>query len=428
MFRRLLHLRLLRACRRLPTYSTPSKHQQYVKIPLGLLAGSLSLGVASTFFYQKSECLSSDEAEKQTVPRRLQRFLSFASAEFDGTVYMTPQDLLDSLVLDQPRERVFRNVLHANQVDKFLRLTPTLKKADKTLFRKLGHDGIISYSEYLFLLTLLTKSQSSFRIAFEIFDDDSNRRIDKHEFLKIRSLITCGFNDSMELVYSDFEQLSTSKPKSPNISELHKEMKTAVSLPENKKRPETTILVHLFGPRGQNSFQFYQNLQNELVEIEFNEFARGKNDITLVDFTRLIFRYTTIKLDDQSTYIQRVNERMSDDEQGISKQQFEQFSRFLNNLSDFSRAVKLYINANIPVSQSEFIRAVKCSTGLVLDEHLVNVLFIIFDKNNDGQLQYSEFLAIMNDRVNRGFKNQQKISGTGWKSFKRCLLNEVFIK
>lgn len=29
---------------------------------------------------------------------------------------------------------------------------------------------------------------------------------------------------------------------------------------------------------------------------------------------------------------------------------------------------------------------------------------MIFDKNNDGQLQYSEFLAIMNDRVNRGFK------------------------
>jgi hypothetical protein len=51
------------------------------------------------------------------------------------------------------------------------------------------------------------------------------------------------------------------------------------------------------------------------VEIEFNEFARGKDEITVVDFARLIFRYTTIKYDDQSEYIRRVNERMSEDEQ-----------------------------------------------------------------------------------------------------------------
>lgn len=65
--------------------------------------------------------------------------------------------------------------------------------------------------------------------------------------------------------------------------------------------------------------RFYKNLQDELVEIEFNEFARGKDDITIVDFARLIFRYTTIKVDDQSAYIQRVNERMTDNEQVSAK-------------------------------------------------------------------------------------------------------------
>lgn len=155
MFRRLLHLRLLKACRRAAFYSINAQQFVRTKTGVGVAAGSLSLGAAGVFFYRQGECLTGDEAEKQTVPRRLQRFLSFASAEFSGTVYMqvlnlkfveisffrTPQDLLDSLVLDQPRERVFRNVLHAQQVDTFLRLTPTLKKADKTLFRKLAHDG-----------------------------------------------------------------------------------------------------------------------------------------------------------------------------------------------------------------------------------------------------------------------------------------------
>jgi hypothetical protein len=62
-------------------------------------------------------------------------------------------------------------------------------------------------------------------------------------------------------------------------------------------------------------FRFYTNLQEELVEIEFNEFARGKDEITVVDFARLIFRYTTIKDEDQNSYIERVYQRMEKYEQ-----------------------------------------------------------------------------------------------------------------
>lgn len=90
--------------------------------------------------------------------------------------------------------------------------------------------------------------------------------------------------------------------------------------------------------------------------------------------------------------------------QGITLQQFEQFSMFLNNLEEFSKAVRLYSAADIPVSQSEFIRAVKCSTGFELNPHLVDVLFKIFDVNDDDKLSYSEFIEIMNDRLHRGFQ------------------------
>ncbi|KAI6222368.1 EF-hand domain-containing protein [Aphelenchoides fujianensis] len=142
--------------------------QNSSSIPLAIGAGVYSLT------RRDARCLTSDDffLEQQPIPRRLQRFLNFASVEYNGCVYMTPQDLLDSLILDEPRERVFRNVLTEKQVEKMLRVTPPLKKNNRDLFRSLGHSGIISYSEYLFLLTLLTKSHSSFRIAFSIFDDD----------------------------------------------------------------------------------------------------------------------------------------------------------------------------------------------------------------------------------------------------------------
>lgn len=77
---------------------------------------------------------------------------------------------------------------------------------------------------------------------------------------------------------------------------------------------------------------------------------------------------------------------------------------FLNNLEEFAKAVRLYTAADIPVSRNEFIRAVKCSTGFQLDEHLVDVLYKIFDTNGDDKLSYSEFIEIMTDRLHRGFR------------------------
>lgn len=59
--------------------------------------------------------------------------------------------------------------------------------------------------------------------------------------------------------------------------------------------------MHLFGLRGDNQLsfanfeKFYQNLQDELMEIEFYEFARGKAAISPVDFARLILRQVLAK-------------------------------------------------------------------------------------------------------------------------------------
>lgn len=52
----------------------------------------------------------------------------------------------------------------------------------------------------------------------------------------------------------------------------------------------------------------------------------------------------------------------------------------------------------------EFSRAVKICTGLTLSSHLIDTVFAIFDEDGDGLLSYKEFIAIMKDRLHRGFK------------------------
>uniref|UniRef100_A0A915CTQ4 Uncharacterized protein n=1 Tax=Ditylenchus dipsaci TaxID=166011 RepID=A0A915CTQ4_9BILA len=397
--------------------------------------------------------LKDDPDVEAKLPKRLQRFRGFASIEFEGMEYMSPQDFLDSLVLDEPKERVFRRVLKKDQLKKMLRQTPPLRKGSDKMFRNLGENGIISYAEYLFLLTLLTKSRSSFDVAFTMFDDDDNMQIDKFEFLKIRSLLILSVRmviEPEEVVMPGVENIPQQWNRSheelnalgisavnsvadvinlqtfaeDRLEELMSHSNRLLSATkenteecldvsernrldrEDKKetvREDTTIVVHLFGHNGRNcltfdQFQvFYSNLQKELIEIEFEEFARGKSEISSVDFARLVLRYSMLHKNDQSPYIRRIYERCKNADEGITLQQFEQFSMFLNNLEDFTKAVRLYTAADIPVSRSEFVRAVKCSTGFELDAHLVDTLYKIFDANEDDKLSYSEFIAIMND-------------------------------
>ncbi|KAL3091344.1 hypothetical protein niasHS_007137 [Heterodera schachtii] len=441
------------------------------------------------------------------LPRRLQRFRKFASVEFDGEIFMTPQDFLDSLTLDEPRERVFRTVISESQLRQMLALTPPLRKGTHRMFRELGDNGIISYAEYLFMITLLTKSHYSFNVAFLMFDEDDNFQIDKNEFFKIQFLITSagpsrrpssapsafaairplafdqdlddcaiaatafdgptvsaapfsassslgiGFsrrhNSSDESGRSGFEHLissnvalirtkaeqrlknMSSKNTKDNSSKLAVYRPTMDEMTEAMKRRDTTLTIHLFGRRGQNTLSFYEfqnfyhRLQREIIEIEFHEFARGKNRISTVDFARLVLRYSILHKDEHSPYIRRAYERSEYDEEGVTLQQFEQFSMFLNNLEEFSKAVRLYSLADIPVSQSEFIRAVKCSTGFSLDSALVRVIYKIFDANADDKLSYREFIAVMSDRLSRGLKKQRTEQMFWLNSFKECVRNKL---
>jgi hypothetical protein len=45
--------------------------------------------------------------EKKLLTYREMRFLHFASVEYKGVIYMTPQDFLESVTEDMPRRRFY---------------------------------------------------------------------------------------------------------------------------------------------------------------------------------------------------------------------------------------------------------------------------------------------------------------------------------
>ncbi|XP_074651358.1 calcium uptake protein 3, mitochondrial-like isoform X9 [Tubulanus polymorphus] len=380
--------------------------------------GTGSIGVTGILLYRKlaqkndiqSPVVYAKDVKEEKLNRREQRFQAFASTEYDGNIYMTPQDFLESVTEGKPRPRRRRNVISHGEKESLLKHTPARHKGSNNLFRSLHEKGLISYTEYLFLLCVLTKPQSGFRIAFNMFDTDGNQKVDKKEFLVLQYLIGVKLRGVFNY---------------PNLTPIQ-QVDTNIDITEV---PDTTLLIHFFGSKGRDTLnykdfsRFMDNLQTEVLQLEFNEFSRGMPTISETEFAKILLRYTTLEAASQQEYLQRVEERIPD-EKGITFEEFKKFFQFLNNLDDFTVAMRMYTFANQPISQDEFQRAVKVCVGHTLDKNLVNTVFQIFDTDGDGHLSHQEFISIMKDRLHRGVRSHLD-EKSQWSIFKTCVKREI---
>ncbi|XP_018024197.1 calcium uptake protein 3, mitochondrial [Hyalella azteca] len=283
------------------------------------------------------------------------------------------------------------------------------------MFREIYDKGIMSYTEYLFLLSILTKPQTGFHIAFNMFDTDGNERVDKQEFLVLESIFSTARRERLQR--SDTPAASAGAESEVLDDSLQK-----------KHQVDTTLLVHFFGQKGKQDLKFedfkmfMENLQTEVLEIEFNEFSKGLPTISELDFAKILLRYTHLQADQYEMYLERLIDKLSE-EKGISFSEFKSFCQFLNTLDDFGIAMRMYTLAEQPISKDEFHRAVQICTGHSLSEHIVSTVYNIFDDDGDGALSYKEFIAIMKDRLHRGFKHN--LRSEGWEAFRHCVKAEM---
>ncbi|XP_024862479.1 calcium uptake protein 3, mitochondrial [Kryptolebias marmoratus] len=377
------------------------------------------------------------------------RFRLFSSLEHNGQLYMTPLNFIESVTLNEPRSRRGWKSLTKKELDKMLSDTPPVWKGSSNLFRDLRERGVVSYTEYLFLLCILTKPHAGFRIAFNMFDADGNEMVDKREFLVLEEIFRKK-KDRKEAT-EDFQRLDQqnlqlfghrqSQPHSvrkkdsrhaaaPGMWDVLRRGTSRVlfsDLPEHvDEKTETTLLVHFFGKKGKaelkfdDFYKFMDNLQTEVLEIEFLSYSKGMPTISEEDFARILLRYTNV--DDVSGYMENVRHSIPD-EKGITFEEFRSFFQFLNNLEDFTIAMQMYNFAHRSVGQEEFARAVYVATGIKLSRHLVNIVFKIFDEDRDGKLSHKEFVGVMKERLHRGdggVRVDEKFI-----SFKSCMKKEL---
>uniref|UniRef100_K7FY78 Mitochondrial calcium uptake family member 3 n=1 Tax=Pelodiscus sinensis TaxID=13735 RepID=K7FY78_PELSI len=366
---------------------------------------------------------------------------------------MTPYDFIQSVTSDAPKSAKKWKSLSKQELNQILIETPPVWKGSSKLFRNLREKGVISYTEYLFLLCILTKPHAGFKIAFNMFDTDGNEMVDKKEFLVLQEIFRkknekrerkgdeekrvmlrlqlYGYHtstnsvlktDGKDLVprsYWDTLRRNTSQALFSDLAERADDISSLLS--------DTTLLVHFFGKKGKaelnfdDFYRFMDNLQTEVLEIEFLSYSNGMNTISEEDFAHILLRYTNVE--NTSSYLENVRCRIPE-EKGITFDEFRSFFQFLNNLEDFAIAMQMYNFANRSIGQDEFKRAVYVATGLKLSAHLVNTVFKIFDVDRDDQLSYKEFIGIMKDRLNRGFRGYKTVQR--YTTFKSCVKKELY--
>ncbi|KAF8038500.1 hypothetical protein BT93_B1140 [Corymbia citriodora subsp. variegata] len=113
-------------------------------------------------------------------------FASFRTPE--GEILMKPADLMRAVVpVFPPSESnlVRDGYLIGERNPGELRCTPS----EFFMLFDVNNDGLISFKEYIFFVTLLSVPESSFSVTFKMFDTDNSGEIDKQEFKKVMSLM-----------------------------------------------------------------------------------------------------------------------------------------------------------------------------------------------------------------------------------------------
>ncbi|XP_046393310.1 calcium uptake protein 1 homolog, mitochondrial isoform X2 [Ischnura elegans] len=308
----------------------------------------------------------------------------------ENEVFMTPDDFLRSMTpgakqpeglgLDQFKRYDPKN--HAENVH--MRLELALD--EDSIFYKLGSAGLITFSDYIFLLTVLSTSRRHFEIAFRMFDLNGDGDVDSEEFEKVATLIRS--QTSIGVRHRDHA----------NTGNTFKGVNSALTTYFFGSNLEKKLTIEKF-------LEFQQQLQREILSLEFlRKDPDERGNISEADFTELLLAYGGYPTKKKAKMLKRVKKQFKDNPIGISRDDYLKFFHFLNNINDVDTALTFYHIAGASIDQGTLKHVAKTVAHVDLSDHVIDVVFTIFDENMDGQLSNREFVAVMKNRLLRGLE------------------------
>ncbi|KAH7546285.1 hypothetical protein FEM48_Zijuj01G0184000 [Ziziphus jujuba var. spinosa] len=297
-----------------------------------------------------------------------------------GEVFMAPADLMRAVVpVFPPSEsnRIREGFLRGERVPGELNCAPS----KFFMLFDTNNDGLISFPEYIFFVTLLSIPESSFSVAFKMFDIDNNGEIDREEFKKV-----------MALMKSQNRQVAR-----------HRDGRR---LGQKVSVENGGLLEYFFGSDGKSFLkherfvQFLRDLHNEILRLEFSHYDYNtRGTISATDFALSLVASADVnhinKLLDQ---VDEINKEPNLKDILITFEEFKQFAELRKQLQPFSLAIFSFGKVNGVLTKKDFQRAASQVCGITVTDNVVNIIFHVFDTNRDGNLSVKEFVRVLQRR------------------------------
>ncbi|XP_020270451.1 calcium uptake protein, mitochondrial-like [Asparagus officinalis] len=314
----------------------------------------------------------------QSPPEKIfEYFASFKSP--DGEIFMSPADLMRAVVPVFPpseSDRVREGFLRGEHPPGELHCAPS----DFFMLFDTDNDGLISFPEYIFFVTLLSIPESSFSVAFKMFDLDHNGEIEMEEFRKVMALMR-SYNRQ-------------GAGHSEGRRGGHKVGKSV----ENGG-----LLRYFFGDDGNGRLnhdkfvQFLRDLHDEIVHLEFSHYDfKSRGTISAKDFA--LSMVASADINHINKLLERVDEL--DDHPDlrnarVTLEEFKTFAELRKSLRPLTLAIFTYGKVNGSLTKQDFQRAASHVCGISVTDNVVDVIFHVFDANRDGSLSSDEFLKAL---------------------------------
>ncbi|WJX09798.1 hypothetical protein P8452_00593 [Trifolium repens] len=307
-------------------------------------------------------------------------FASYRSPE--GEVLMIPADLMRAVVpVFPPSEShlVRDGYLRGERSPGHLRCSPS----EFFMLFDVNSDGLISFKEYIFFVTLLSIPESSFSVAFKMFDVDNNGEITKEEFKKVMALMRSHHRQGVQ----------------------HRDG-LRIGLKVNDSVENGGLLEYFFGKDGKSSLQldkfvqFLRDLNDEILRLEFAHYDyKSRKTISAKDFA--LSMVASADMSHLGKLLERVDELNNDPcfkDVRITFEDFKNFAELRKKLLPLSLALFSFGKVNGLLTRDDFQRAASHVCGISLSDNVVDIVYHLFDTNQDGNLSTDEFVRVLHKR------------------------------
>ncbi|XP_028651042.1 calcium uptake protein 1, mitochondrial [Erpetoichthys calabaricus] len=333
-----------------------------------------------------------------STPDKIFRYfatLKIINESGESEVFMTPQDFVRSIT---PNEKQPENL----GLDQFMvkrydgkKLSQEREKfADEdSIFYTLGECGLISFSDYIFLTTVLSTPQRNFEIAFKMFDLNGDGEVDMEEFEQVQSIIRS--QTSMGMRHRDRSTTGNT-------------LKTGFN---------SALTTYFFGAdlKGKltikNFLAFQRKLQHDVLKLEFERNDPVNGRITERQFGSMLLAYSGVQSRKLTQMLKNLKKQFKD-APGVTFEELENFFKFLKNVNDVDTALSFYHMAGASIDKATMKQVARTVAHVELSDHVCDVVFALFDCDGNGELSNKEFISIMKQRLMRGLEKPKDMGFT----------------